>query len=692
MDFAWAAVKFEALDYLPVGAFVLNPGFEVCFWNRCMEAWTGVARAAIIGRPVFEVFPRLNQPSYLTRLRPLFEGGPPVLFSSQLHPHLIPAVSPTGASLVHDVSVMAVPGCDPAGYCALFSLQDVTGMMQRIQDYRKMRDQAMQEIVERERAQEALRQSELLNRAIIEHSPVGITVRDREGRLRLSNPAWRTIWGATDADIAQMERAGQDKSVAQRFTYLQDWAPQVRELFTTGGAVQIPELEVREFRSEAAAWISQHVYALPGRDGAVEMVVTLTLDITERKQWEQTLLQRNEELARINQLVQRLSARLDLEEIITQLLDTVTALLNAEAAAVWLTNPTQQETLVCPTFFQRGRSRDCEDLRLLPGQGLMGWVVQTGESLNLDNAAADPRFMPVIATAEIQVTTLLAIPLRVQGQVIGALEVVNKLAGAFSEADRVLLETLAAPAAVAVDNAHLVERLRRQTTELQSRNEELDAFAHTVAHDIKTPLNLIIGYAELLLEDGYTTMPEAQVREFLAAIMHGGYKVNTIINELMLLSQVRLKEVPRVALEMGAIIAEAVQRLQPLIEQAGAEVTLPAAWPIALGHAPWVEEAWVNYISNALKYGGAPPRIELGAEVAAAEIRFWVRDNGQGFTAAQQAQLFAPFAQLEQGRGKGHGLGLSIVRRIAERLGGAVGVTSAVGQGSTFWFTLPKGT
>ncbi|MEA3338766.1 MAG: ATP-binding protein, partial [Chloroflexota bacterium] len=95
-------------------------------------------------------------------------------------------------------------------------------------------------------------------------------------------------------------------------------------------------------------------------------------------------------------------------------------------------------------------------------------------------------------------------------------------------------------------------------------------------------------------------------------------------------------------------------------------------------------------ISNAIKYGDQPPRVELGATVQANDtLRFWVRDNGLGLTSEEQAQLFTPFTRLGLGRAKGHGLGLSIVRRIVEKLDGQVGIESKVGQGSVFSFTLP---
>ena len=113
-------------------------------------------------------------------------------------------------------------------------------------------------------------------------------------------------------------------------------------------------------------------------------------------------------------------------------------------------------------------------------------------------------------------------------------------------------------------------------------------------------------------------------------------------------------------------------------------------WPIASGYAPWIEEVWVNYVSNAIKYGGRPPHIELGATRQANDtIRFWVRDNGGGLTLEEQSRLFTAFTRLHQARAKGHGLGLSIVKRIIEKLGGTVGVESEIGAGSTFYFILP---
>ena len=234
------------------------------------------------------------------------------------------------------------------------------------------------------------------------------------------------------------------------------------------------------------------------------------------------------------------------------------------------------------------------------------------------------------------------------------------------------------------------EALRQYTVELEKRNEEPDAFAHTVAHDLKTPLGHIIGFAQVL-DKQYAELPEEELRRSLRTMVQSGRKMSSIIDEVLLLVSVRrMEEVAMGPLDLAGILDEAQQRLAYLIEKHQAEIILPESWPVALGYGPWVEEVWANYLSNAIQHGGRPPRVELGAmEQADGMVCFWVRDNGPGLTPEEQARLFTPFTRLDQVRSKGHGLGLSIARRIVEKLGGQVGVESEAGQGSVFTFTLP---
>jgi signal transduction histidine kinase len=235
------------------------------------------------------------------------------------------------------------------------------------------------------------------------------------------------------------------------------------------------------------------------------------------------------------------------------------------------------------------------------------------------------------------------------------------------------------------------EQLARANAELEERNRELDAFAHTVAHDLKNPVGMVIGFAEIVANEAQ--LPE-DLHKLLTVISRSGRKMRTIINEILLLAGMRQAEVELQPLDMAKIVAESQEGLMYLIAEYQAEIILPdQAWPAALGHAPWVEQVWINYLSNGIKYGGKPPRLQLGATISGdGLVRFWVRDNGPGLPLEKQADLFTEFTRLNQIETTGHGLGLSIVRRIVKKLGGQVGVESegAPGQGSTFFFTLPR--
>jgi signal transduction histidine kinase len=281
--------------------------------------------------------------------------------------------------------------------------------------------------------------------------------------------------------------------------------------------------------------------------------------------------------------------------------------------------------------------------------------------------------------------------------------------------------------------------LRQQALELEARNAELDAFAHMVAHDLKNPLTALVGFS-YLLQKRYAQMSEQELGYNLGLVGQNALKMVSIIDELLLLASVRKEEVETGPLDMYTIVSEVLGRLSNMITDTQAEIIMPAvagtptvagmptaagtpttagapptndvsseaettAWPSVIGYAPWIEEVWMNYISNALKYGGRPdegvaPIVALGFDIGQpssancqtgeSQVRFWVRDNGLGLTEEEQEQLFTPFTRLDPTRAMGHGLGLSIVRRIVEKLGGEVGVESDVGRGSKFYFTLKK--
>ncbi len=224
---------------------------------------------------------------------------------------------------------------------------------------------------------------------------------------------------------------------------------------------------------------------------------------------------------------------------------------------------------------------------------------------------------------------------------------------------------------------------------LQARNAELDAFAHTVAHDLNNQLTGVINAGQLLLAY-YSELEPEIIHEQLDVIVRNGFNAFEIIDAMLLLTSAEEESVELKPLDMAELVESALERQRTLIRDRGVKIKVADSWPTVRGYGPWVKSVWSNYISNGIKYGGKPPSLVLGVDAPRNGLaRFWVLDNGPGIAPEHLGDLFTRYSQKATDKRPGHGLGLSIVRRIVERLGGKVGVKSAVGEGSMFYFELP---
>jgi hypothetical protein len=171
-------------------------------------------------------------------------------------------------------------------------------------------------------------------------------------------------------------------------------------------------------------------------------------------------------------------------------------------------------------------------------------------------------------------------------------------------------------------------RLREQVTGLEAHNRELEEYAHMVAHDLKEPLTVLILTTDMIKDIPDLTGEE--LKEYLLQIKSTANEMRSIVKNLLLFSQVTRAEVPRESVQMDQVVANVQARLSYLIRERQAQVILPPRWPDAVGYGPWIEEVWANLLSNALKYGGEPPRVELGASPwSEGMLRFWTRDNAR---------------------------------------------------------------
>lgn len=233
------------------------------------------------------------------------------------------------------------------------------------------------------------------------------------------------------------------------------------------------------------------------------------------------------------------------------------------------------------------------------------------------------------------------------------------------------------------------DRLSELNRALEERNAELDAFARAVAHDLKNPLAVVVGMADVVLaEPGIAADDRAS--EYIRSIHRSGERATEIIDGLLLLHGIRHERPELEAIDTEAAIDTAVATLGAAITDRRCVVNRSGEFPPVRAYRPWLVQVWVNLIANAIKYGGSPPTVELAARHAHGDVvRFEVKDNGGGVAEEDRDRIFREFERAGASDVEGHGLGLAIVSRIIDRLGGETGVAHAIDGGSVFWFTVP---
>ncbi len=234
-----------------------------------------------------------------------------------------------------------------------------------------------------------------------------------------------------------------------------------------------------------------------------------------------------------------------------------------------------------------------------------------------------------------------------------------------------------------------ISERQRAESQLRDRNRELDEFAQHVAHDLNNSISTLIGFSDVLIATTSDKSLDEQ-RGLLQEISTSSKKMAEIVKELLLFARLNKEDVDYAEIDMPRVVEDATARLLPRIRELGATVEIGNVDVPAVGYAPWIEEVWFNYLSNALQYGGTPPQIEIGCEEEGDQVRYWVRDNGDGVTEEALSVLFDEFNEQRRKLVKGTGLGLTIARRILDKLNGTVGASSQPGQGSEFYFKLPK--
>jgi signal transduction histidine kinase len=240
-----------------------------------------------------------------------------------------------------------------------------------------------------------------------------------------------------------------------------------------------------------------------------------------------------------------------------------------------------------------------------------------------------------------------------------------------------------------LENAELAQRVRERTAELEAANKELDAFSHSVSHDLRAPLRVVSGFADMLAQDHRGALPPDGQR-MLDTIITAARRGERLIQDLLRFSRLNRQPLAKREVDVSALARE-VLRSSPAPDAARTVDVTIADLPPALADPVLLQQVLANLISNAIKFteGRNPARIEIGCVMHDREPAFFVRDNGAGFDMQYAGRLFGVFQRLHpQEEFPGTGVGLSLAQRIIHRHGGRMWAEAAVNEGATFYFTL----
>ena len=308
---------------------------------------------------------------------------------------------------------------------------------------------------------------------------------------------------------------------------------------------------------------------------------------------------------------------------------------------------------------------------------------------------------------------LVLVPLRSGAKLVGVLGVVP--GAQFGPDERAALEQAAPNLAIACDRglAHhntrrlaievrsTAKRLEQLNTDLDAAMKSKDQFLSNISHELRTPLNSIIGFTDLVLTEDLGAPLSAQQRDFLETVARNGRQLLQLINELLDLQRIaagRMELHPE-SIELGGLLAEAAGNVQTQVQQHRHALVVTPPPPDLRVHADRgrVRQVLLNLLSNAIKFTPDGGRITVAVATvnggAGDFARIAVTDTGIGIAPEDQPKLFTEFSQLDASASRkyeGTGLGLALSRRLVEMQGGAIGVESVIGKGSTFWFTLPR--
>jgi PAS domain S-box-containing protein len=569
-----------------------------------------------------------------------------------------------GGNLDHRVATQAN---DEVGHLSR-AFDAMTGnLRQAINDYREM--------------SEALRVSEQEFRSLFELSAVGEVQADAAtGRILRANKRYCEITGYSEQELRAM-------------TFTDVVHPEDRERDieafrkVLGGETDTWEIEKRYVRKDGKAiWVYLSGTVIRGPEGRPLHTTAVIQDISGRKEAEEALRTAKERFEILSETAARLLESDRPQEIVRSLCRNVMAHLDCHVFFNYLADQ-KQGRLHLNAFAGIPKEAAAGIEWLEYGVAVCGCAARDGVRIVCGDIpeTPDPRTDLVKSFG---IIAYACHPLLSGGKVIGTLSFGSRSRRNFSDEDLSVMKTVADEVAIAMERIRLLESERLRSQELETLNRDLEAFAYSVSHDLRTPLRTIDGFSLALLED-YADKLDDEGKDYLQRVRAATQRMGWLIDDILKLSRVTRAEMRRETLDLGDIARDILQRLSETYPERRVKVEVQKSVP-ANGDGRLLTVALENLLGNAWKFTerSGEARIEFGSLQRDGLKEYFIRDNGEGFDMKYAGKLFQPFQRLHAADFPGTGIGLATVKKIIERHGGRVWIEGEIGRGTTVFFTL----
>ncbi|MBN1179685.1 MAG: GAF domain-containing sensor histidine kinase [Anaerolineae bacterium] len=418
--------------------------------------------------------------------------------------------------------------------------------------------------------------------------------------------------------------------------------------------------------------------------------------------WESTLKEwraTNRNLTLLNQAGHAFSSTLDLNQILVTVLDEIRRLLGLVACSIWLIDKATGE-IVCEEATGT-RSETVRGWRLQPGEGLAGWVTENGKSLVVGDAQEDTRYFQGVDHRTGLVTrSIVTVPLRTPKGIIGVLQMLDAEVNRFGRFDLELLESMAATAAIAIENARMYGEEQHRAEALTialEQQRELDRlkseFIQNVSHELRTPLALVRGHAELL-ESGILGELASDQQASVDVIARRVRMLDKLVGTLTTFLTVERRELKKEMVDLGDLVRALAPDFHVVAENAGVSLNVQVAsdLPKVRGDRECLCQVLDNLMGNAFKFTPPGGEVIVNLQQEGVDVVLSVVDTGIGVPQDQLERIFDRFYQVDGSttrRYGGTGLGLAVVKEIVEAHDGRVTAESRVEKGSAFHVALP---